>query len=48
VIEFRAQGAIGLVTVGTLFSAMAVKLQLAFDTVFVAACTLAYPFTVED
>jgi heme exporter protein B len=84
--------AIGLVAVGTLFSAMAVntrlaelllpmlalpffvpivigatqatakllsgrpvaeagawlKLLLAFDIVFVAACTLAYPFTVED
>jgi len=84
--------AIGLVAVGTLFSAMAVntrlaelllpmlalpffvpivtaaaqatakllsgrpvieasawlKLLLAFDVVFVAACTLAYPFTVED
>jgi len=84
--------AIGLVTVGTLFSAMAVntrlaelllpmlalpffvpiviaasqatakllsgrpiveaaawlKLLLAFDIVFVAACTLTYPFTVED
>jgi len=84
--------AIGLVAVGTLFSAMAVntrlaelllpmlalpffvpivtaagqatakllsgrpvieasawlKLLLAFDLVFVAACTLAYPFTVED
>src|ERR1700681_209599 len=84
--------AIGLVTVGTLFSAMAVntrlaelllpmlalpffvpiviaasqatakllsgrpvveigawlKLLLAFDIVFVTACTLAYPFTVED
>jgi len=44
--------AIGL-TVGTLFSAMAVntrlaELLLAFDIVFVAACTLAYPFTVED
>jgi heme exporter protein B len=24
------------------------KLLLAFDIVFVAACTLAYPFTVED
>jgi heme exporter protein B len=24
------------------------KLMLAFDIVFVAACTLAYPFTVED
>jgi hypothetical protein len=24
------------------------KLQLAFDIVFVAACTLAYAFTVED
>jgi hypothetical protein len=31
-----------------LFSAMAVNTQLAFDIVFVAACTLAYPFTVED
>lgn len=84
--------AIGLVTVGTLFSAMAVntrlaelllpmlalpffvpvviaatqatakllsgrplvesaawlKLLLAFDIVFVAACALAYPFTIED
>jgi heme exporter protein B len=84
--------AIGLVSVGTLFSAMAVntrlaelllpmlalpffvpivigatqatakllsgrpvteagawiKLLLAFDIVFVAACTMAYPFTVED
>ena len=84
--------AVGLVAVGTLFSAMAVntrlaelllpmlalpffvpiviaasqatskllsgrpvveagawlKLLLAFDIVFVAACTLAYPFTVED
>jgi len=84
--------AIGLVAVGTLFSAMAVntrlaelllpmlalpffvpvvigasqatakllsgrpiseagawlKLLLAFDIVFVAACTLTYPFTVED
>lgn len=84
--------AIGLVAVGTLFSAMAVntrlaelllpmlalpffvpvviaaaqatskllsgrpvvevgawlKLLLAFDIVFVAACTMAYPFTVED
>src|SRR4051794_7185573 len=84
--------AIGLVAVGTLFSAMAVntrlaelllpmlalpffvpvvtaaaqataklssgrpvieaaawlKLLLAFDIVFVAACTLAYPFTIED
>jgi len=84
--------AIGLVAVGTLFSAMAVntrlaelllpmlalpffvpiviaatqatakllsgrpiteagawlKLLLAFDIVFVAACTIAYPFTVED
>src|SRR3954470_13569018 len=84
--------AIGIVAVGTLFSAMAVntrlaelllpmlalpffvpvvtaaaqatakllsgrpvieaaawlKLLLAFDIVFVAACTLAYPFTVED
>ncbi len=84
--------AIGLVAVGTLFSAMAVntrlaelllpmlalpfflpiviagsqatakllsgrpiteagawlKLLLAFDLVFVAACTIAYPFTVED
>jgi heme exporter protein B len=25
-----------------------IKLLLAFDIVFVAACTLAYPFTVED
>jgi heme exporter protein B len=84
--------AVGLVTVGTLFSAMAVntrlaelllpmlalpffvpvviaatqatakllsgrplvesaawlKLLLAFDIVFVAACALAYPFTIED
>jgi len=24
------------------------KLLLAFDIVFVASCTLAYPFTVED
>jgi len=24
------------------------KLLLAFDIVFVAACTMAYPFTVED
>jgi len=24
------------------------KLLLAFDVVFVVACTLAYPFTVED
>jgi hypothetical protein len=24
------------------------KLLLAFDIVFVVACTLAYPFTVED
>jgi ABC-type transport system involved in cytochrome c biogenesis permease component len=24
------------------------KLLLAFDIVFVAACTLAYPYTVED
>jgi heme exporter protein B len=25
-----------------------IKLLLAFDLVFVVACTLAYPFTVED
>ena len=25
-----------------------IKLLLAFDIVFVIACTLAYPFTVED
>ena len=91
-IAIAVLAAIGLVAVGTLFSAMAVntrlaelllpmlalpffvpvvtaaaqatakllsgrpiveaaawlKLLLAFDIVFVAACTLAYPFTVED
>src|SRR4051812_25155043 len=91
-VAIAALAAIGLVAVGTLFSAMAVntrlaelllpmlalpffvpivtaaaqatakllsgrpiveaaawlKLLLAFDIVFVAACTLAYPFTVED
>jgi heme exporter protein B len=25
-----------------------IKLLLAFDIVFVVACTLAYPYTVED
>ena len=92
VIAIALLAAIGLVAVGTLFSAMAVntrlaelllpmlalpffvpivigasqatakllsgrpiveagawlKLLLAFDIVFVAACTLTYPFTVED
>lgn len=91
-IAIAVLAAIGLVAVGTLFSAMAIntrlaelllpmlalpffvpivmaaaqatakllsgrpvveaaawlKLLLAFDIVFVAACTLAYPFTVED
>jgi heme exporter protein B len=91
-IAIAVLAAIGLVAVGTLFSAMAVntrlaelllpmlalpffvpivigatqatskllsgrpvseagawlKLLLAFDIVFVAACTVAYPFTVED
>ncbi len=91
-IAIAVLAAIGLVAVGTLFSAMAVntrlaelllpmlalpffvpivigatqatakllsgrpateasawlKLLLAFDIVFVAACTLAYPFTLED
>lgn len=44
----RAFGSRRAVARVTFSLAAGLKLLIAFDIVFIAACTLAYPFTVED